>query len=428
MKTRITSFASLLALTSAAVLTTLFFIVAAQSGRTGQPTKSEPGQPSQGTAPSRSDKKSTSVSEREGDEYDIVFSTSHDGDIRWKHVDYEQATHSDEASFVKEINRAAAQGFRFLYSLGGYSLTVVKRDETEYEYVGVETTSDMSLVTAGLDEKYLPLSRQGYHIVSNTTNGLENCSTNSITKENVCKYRHFFLLEREKGVQKPREQSLIYSIPGWKMKMGVELTDQVREGMSQGFYPTIVFSRSEMLLERAETSGQPGDDKPEVKVVTSGWHDDVKKKINDLAKEGYRLALISNGVAVMYRRGDAATQVSYVWVDTNKKDFENKLAEMQGQGAIYRMCYPDPQGMLNALIFELRAGEAGHRREYKTIKLDLQQEEDRTENKVHIELTSASKANLRTINELAKEGFVVRGLFDFGKVGVLLERSVNGAD
>ena len=428
MKTRITSFASLLALTSAAVLTTLFFIVAAQSGRTGQPTKSEPGQPSQGTAPSRSDKKSTSVSEREGDEYDIVFSTSHDGDIRWKHVDYEQATHSDEASFVKEINRAAAQGFRFLYSLGGYSLTVVKRDETEYEYVGVETTSDMSLVTAGLDEKYLPLLKQGYHIVSNTTNGLETCSFNSITNANDCKYRHFFLLERQKGVQKPREQNLIYSIPGWKMKMGVELTDQVREGMSQGFYPTIVFSRSEMLLERVETSGQPGDDKPEVKVVTSGWHDDVKKKINDLAKEGYRLALINNGVAVMYRRSDAGTPVSYVWVDTNKKDFENKLAEMQGQRAIYRMSSPGSKVISDALVFELRAGEAGHRREYKTLKFDLQQEDDRAENKVKIELTSASKANLRTINELAKEGFVVRGLFDADKVGVLLERSVNGVD
>jgi hypothetical protein len=46
---------------------------------------------------------------------------------------------------------------------------------------------------------------------------------------------------------------------------------------------------------------------------------------------------------------------------------------------------------------------------------------------VKIELTSASKANLRTINELAREGFVVRGLFYSDKVGVLLERSVNGA-
>jgi len=428
MKTRITSFASLFSLTSATVLTTLFFVVAAQSGRTGQPTKSEPGQTPRATPPSRSDKKSTSVSEREGDEYDIVFSTSHDGDIRWKHVDYEQVIHSGQASFVKEINRAAAQGFRFLYSLGGYGLTVVKRDETEYEYVGIETRSDMSLVTAGLDEKYLPLLKQGYHIVSNTTNGLETCSFNSITNANDCSYRHFFLLERQKGVQKPREQNLIYSIPGWKMKMGVELTDQVREGMSQGFYPTIVFSRSEMLLERAETSGQPGDDKPEVKVVTSGWHDDVKKKISDLAKEGYRLELISDGVAVMYRRSNAAPPVSYVWVDTNKKDFENKLAEMQGQGAIYRMSSPGSKGISDALVFELRAGEAGHRREYKTLKFDVQQEEDRAENKVKIELTSASKANLRTINELAKVGFVVRGLFHADKVGVLLERSVNGSD
>ncbi len=40
----------------------------------------------------------------------------------------------------------------------------------------------------------------------------------------------------------------------------------------------------------------------------------------------------------------------------------------------------------------------------------------------------SGRGRLRTINELAKEGFVVRGLFDFGKVGVLLERSVNGAD
>ena len=92
------------------------------------------------------------------------------------------------------------------------------------------------------------------------------------------------------------------------------------------------------------------------------------------------------------------------------------------------MSYPNSQGTLDTLVFELRAGEAGHRREYKTIKLDLQQEEDRAENKVKIELTSASKANLRTINELAKVGFVVRGLYYSDKPGVLLERSVNGAD
>ena len=130
----------------------------------------------------------------------------------------------------------------------------------------------------------------------------------------------------------------------------------------------------------------------------------------------------------MYRTSDAATPVSYVWVDTNKKDFEDKLSEMQGLGAIYRMSSPGSKGISDALVFELRAGEAGHRREYKTLKFDLQQEEDRAENKVKIELTSASKANLRTINELAKVGFVVRGLFHADKVGVLLERSVNGAD
>jgi hypothetical protein len=179
----------------------------------------------------------------------------------------------------------------------------------------------------------------------------------------------------------------------------------------------------------------------------------VQKKVNELARQGYRLALIHNQIAVMRRSRDTTAPVSYIWLDgMKKKTFEQDLARLQDSGAIYRMTYPDSDGAENTLIFEQPAVEARKRREYRVLsdrgrpqrpdhdvearkrreyrvlKVEFQETENFAEQKVDIDLTPSSKETIKTLNSLVKEGFVVRDLFvsdDLAarRASVLLERT-----
>jgi hypothetical protein len=189
-----------------------------------------------------------------------------------------------------------------------------------------------------------------------------------------------------------------------------------------------VFSKWEILLTQTENTEEPSTGSPDVQVVMSLGLKDVKKRVSELAKQGYRLLLVNSGIAVMYRRSDTATPVSYIWLNAKGKEFEKELAQLQAQGAAYRMTYPDEEGKENNLIFEQKAVDDGTRREYKALKFEFQVVEDLnlkngTEKEVHIDLTPASKETISLMNSLVAEGFVVRDLFLTDKPSVLLERS-----
>jgi len=148
-----------------------------------------------------------------------------------------------------------------------------------------------------------------------------------------------------------------------------------------------------------------------------------------LARQGYRLALTYNLIAVMYRYRDNTTPVSYIWLDSRKrKSFDQELARLQDSGAIYRMVYPDIYGIEHTLIFEQPAVNVSKRREYKVLKIELQETENFADQKVDFDLAPSSKETIKTLNSLVKEGFAVRDLFvseDLvaNKASILLERA-----
>lgn len=248
----------------------------------------------------------------------------------------------------------------------------------------------------------------------------------STTLEGDCNYEYdqLFLFEREKGVENPLQFIVARSIPERKLEMGAELTEQIKPKLADGFYPINVFNKFEILLTKMEHNDKLSTGNPDLQVVTISFLHDVKGKIKDLARKGYRILLVSSGIAVMYRRGDNATPVSYEWVDADKSDFEKRLLELQGRGAVYRMIYPNrDRTTKEKLIFELGATDQRVRREYKVLRFDFQDGKDAAGKPVQVELTPSSKETVKLMNNLAKEGFVVRELFKSKKVSVLLERS-----
>jgi hypothetical protein len=100
-----------------------------------------------------------------------------------------------------------------------------------------------------------------------------------------------------------------------------------------------------------------------------------------------------------------------------KSTFEAKLWH-----AVYRTTYVDNQEYYK-LVFERNPLDDHRRNEYKVSKFDFEFREDVTASNVSVDLAPASKEQLKMINSLARDGFVVRDLFIAGGYNILLERT-----
>jgi hypothetical protein len=250
-----------------------------------------------------------------------------------------------------------------------------------------------------------------------------------------CSYKDFFLFERQKGATQPIEHKLLY--PRAYDKWDVEMTAEVKQNLARGFYPISVLSREELLLEQITTSDYRaaalGSDIQVVKASHSYWgRDDLPKKINLLAKQGYRLALINYQLAVMYRDRENAAPTSYFWLQVGHRDwmlrrkpkeYEKELARLQQSGAVYRLTYPNVQGDVHRLIFEESASTNGKQREYRVLRFDLVTVDNPQAKETTTDLTPESKVSLVEFNRLVSQGFEVRDLFMTDAACVLLERT-----
>lgn len=430
MRTIIRACAGILRASLLIVSTTPFLIASAQSGRVVPAPQPTPTPTSRDTVTKQPDAKSKPVIAAGADEYKLVFPAGYEGKRSYR-MDKERkalarATSSELSNFIEQLNKAGAQGYKLTSTVNrGFPVGIARLDEVQYEYEGFDTTSNLFFTVVGFEEKFAEPSRRGFRLadhflISKYCEYLD--PDNSAMGEN-CEFIHRFLLEREKGIEKPGPHMLVDSAPGWRAQQGVEMSARIKEALAEGFYPTTVLSKFEMLLEQTHKSDERLADKPEVQVVTSSLRDDVKNKVNELAKQGYRLALTGNGIAVMYRNGDSATPVTYVWLKAKDKSFEKQLAKLQESGALYQMTYPDDDGEEARLVFEQQPVNEGQRREYRVLKFEFQFTENAAEGKVHIYLAPSSKETMNTLNRLAREGFAVRDLFVSNEVGVILERS-----
>lgn len=443
MKIVTSSYAKLLWLTSTVVLIVPLMTASAQSGRTVQPPPPTPAP--QTAMPKQPDDKPKFVIDVNADKYKLVFPLGYEGRrfyVAGKNVaELERAVRSVRDNFIEQLNKAGAQGYRLISATNSLS-GIMKLDEAQYEYAWFATTSNLFFAKIGFEENYTPLAKQGYRVVDHIflsrlcemdgpTRYTEHGVDTSFQTEQ-CEYNDLFLLEREKGFETAREYKLLSSVPRWGGKPSVELSSAIGEHLAKGFYPTRLFSQFEILLEPVEKQDEQGlTERPEVQVIRSSeWRDNLWKRVNELAKQGYRLALTNDGVAVMYRADDGAPSVSYIELDATKKNFKKQLAELASGGAIYRMTYPNGKitGTENKLVFEQRlANNGGERREYKVLEFEFQNVENNIEKRVQTNLAPSSKETLKQMNELAKEGFILRDLFISrlyysDKVSVLLER------
>ena len=367
------------------------------------------------------------VPDPNAEKYRLVFATRYQGNF-FVIRNYDEMVPILRAAFdnfAEGLNRAGAQGYRVVTLLKG-DPAVVALGNVQYEYAWTHTRSSDANSKPGFAGTYARLAKLGFRLAAHSML-YASCDYygGAVPGEPYmqdCEYGDFFLFERRKGFESPRERSWVNTESGERRRgQSAEdvLTAAVRAKTAAGFYPAHLLSKSEILLEREPPDPALAEAGTEVRVVRSAnrWdNDELPKRVNELARQGFRLALVNNKIALMYRRPDAATPLSYVWLKSSKKEFEKELARLQAAGAVFRSTYPDETGARHTLVFE--QGVPGARREYMLLRFELQTRHNAAGGVMETTLAPASADVQKELNRLAAEGFVVLALFDAGKYKV----------
>ena len=344
---------------------------------------------------------------------------------------YKQNTASSLDSLVEEMNRAVANGYRLVSAIRHYYVALMKFDEGQYEYQHFELLNNFTRWGVNFNEQHDRLTRNGFRFVDfYAIYDTREVFNPSISTAEEWEWTNTFFYEKDKSTRQPNKQILVTSLQSKGKQPSEALPAQVKQKLSEGYYPVGVFSPAEMLLEQAAAKDDLIDEELDVQIVGAVRTGEAERKINALAKQGYRVGLARNAVVVLYHRQTDSPPVSYVLLESKNKNFEKQLIKLQTQGAIYRTVYYSlKDDWNNVLIFEVPPTSDGKRREYKALRFDFDVTDNEAENKWHMELTATSKETLQTMERLIKQGFEARDLFMWnGKpdvAGVLLERESN---
>ena len=353
------------------------------------------------------------VPDPNAEKYRLVFATRYAGSFSLRsEAEALMARRAAFDNFTENLNRAGAQGYRHVASLKG-DPAVVALDRYQFEYAWTETGAREQHLKPGFAGTYAQLAKKGFRLAAHSLL-YGYCQPLDPSR---CDYRDFFLFERRKGAEAPREHAYARSERGGASNDGL-LTAAVTARLAEGFYPAHLISKLEILLEREPPAPALASAGTEVRVVRSftfTGRDELPKKVNELARQGFRLALADYEVALMYRRAGAAAAPGYVWLKTSKKEFEKELAALQEGGAVFRTTYPDSDGTRRALVFEQGPAADGARREYRVLRFELQTRESADGQFLETGFGPSSAETQKELNRLAAEGFAVVALFDMDK-------------
>lgn len=348
------------------------------------------------------------------EKYRLVFATRYQGSFSFRNADeLQMIRRAAFDNFAEHLNRAGTEGYRVTTSLKG-DPAVVALGEEQFEYAWTETASHEAFFKRGFAGTYSQLAKKGFRLAAHA---LLYGYCEPLFPDR-CDYRDFFLFERRKGNEAPREYKTVDTERGERVKGQSDegaLTAAVNARRAEGFYPAQFLSKSEIVLERESPEPAFAETGTEMRVVRSAsfWErDELPKKVNELARQGFRLALTDHEIAVLYRRPGASAPLNYVWLKSSSKEFEKELARLQEAGAVFRATYPDSNGNRKTLIFEQGAGA---RREYRVLRFELQTRGNTVEQVLETQFGPASAETQKELNRLASEGFVVLALFDADK-------------
>jgi hypothetical protein len=377
-----------------------------QSGRTPPPQTT--------AVPAKTE--SAFVPDPNRDEYQLVFTKGYEALKKGQKVNLEEQWEHYTTGFIAELNRIGAQGYRVISIALSPLAAVLKRSDQQYEYQMLQVINQKRVFdgNAQFGPRYAPWARKGFRVADYFV--LYDWCWPGKWDENGnwepvdCTYHSQALLERQKNAEAPRNYDIVSArLTFSKEKLETGLTEELHDARKTNLYPTHLLTKFQLLTQSPLGTEDFLGDEYEMEIVSG----DVKKRVNELAQQGYRLSLRPLGLqaAVMYRKKGTTTPASYIWV--NEKRLEQELPGLQQQGAAYRMSDGCAAGSLfqPQMIFEQPSERGGKQREYKTLAFELNEPQNEAAQRVEFELSPASIKAIAEFNRLTKDGFEVQDFF-----------------
>ena len=199
----------------------------AQSGRPAASPTPTPGA-STTAAPT------SGVSARE-EAYRLVYVGGWEGPLRPDGgEEADSVRHSRMNDFIARLNEAGARGYRLLHVVNGWlPFAVVELDGAQHEYGWFETAvvgrsaGDVGRVYTRFFNTYRKQTAGGFRLAEHfvTQRACALFSTGIFRVEERCIFKDLYLLERRKGVERPRQAQMAFVEPGTRPERpGDELT------------------------------------------------------------------------------------------------------------------------------------------------------------------------------------------------------------
>lgn len=335
-----------------------------------------------------------------------------------------QRARSGIENFIGQLNELGGQNYRLdTVKWGANPVGFVKPAEKQFEYAWLEIDSRFFSDKNGFAKEIAGFASRGFRIIeykklSRTCSYTSEYQGMESIQNQTCNYIDVFLFEKEKPATEPPRQMLVRGDGSWSGTAGEKLTKQIDEKLSEGFFPVAAAPNFELLLEHFADKAEFFAEKSELLAVESG----KKKKINELAKQGFRLELINDALALMIRREKNTVPVSYVWLKSKNKNFAGEFAALTGKGAVYHSSISNDFGAIEALVLEQSIEKPMRRREYRLLELDFSDVAKPGENRIETRLKPSAIKSLKAVDELIKQGFKIREIFYLDKMTILLER------
>lgn len=229
-----------------------------------------------------------------------------------------------------------------------------------------------------------------------------------------------FILERKNGQIKPIKFKFATAIPAKSIfgtnvinhrRINETTENSINEIDTINYYPVLAFYSSTVFKTRV--SQLPTilfqndlknyyDEKPIYKVVGENrFVSSFRKEVDKLNKEGFSLITITNLLSLSVKNN---RQMSYLWLEPQKKDFLQKLSEASKNGARYLTQTGQE------MIFEKPLTDDGKRFEYKVLNLK------------EMPQLRTSNNPAQEFYELVNQGFQPLSLFYQNGMSVLFER------
>lgn len=193
---------------------------------------------------------------------------------------------------------------------------------------------------------------------------------------------NLYLLERVSESKNNRQYKLLKAGVGLGRNPTEKMQALLNEALKEDFVPVATYftfditsivsvdSYFAILVEKGAT----GAAKPEYRFIRSNRNDGLRKEIDKVTAEGYRIGLHNLNSAIMIRdSGEKSAPVAYQWVVTDKKDYASNLARVaEAETEFYSvgvdMASPG-DFVRSVLIFRNKTAGNANRFEYRALRM-----------------------------------------------------------